>query len=113
MNKYITIVEKLVAMFIIAVGLPICGEFFIYEPKLPKTIGEGIKFNGCCPTNAKLVIISVDNNLKVKCWFLGTYNGVDNVPFDFSLEELETYQPTLYACIITHVFDMIENVKES
>jgi hypothetical protein len=111
MNREITIeIEKLIAMFVIAKGMPICGAF-VYEPKLPKPISEGIKFNGCCPTNAKLICLRANSDFKVECWFIGTYDGKEK-GFDMSLEELKMYQPILFASIFTHVYDMIENIEE-
>jgi len=110
MNIEITIgIEKLIAMFIVAKG-EFNGEEFEYFPNLPKPISEGIKFCGCCPTNAKLVCLRVNSDFKVECWFIGTYDG-DKKTFDFSLNELKTYQPMLFASIFTHVFDMIENIE--
>ena len=111
MNKEITIeIEKLIAMFVIAKGMPFCGAF-VYEPKLPKPICEGIKFNGCCPTNAKLGCLCVNSSFKVECWFIGTYDGKEKV-FYMSLEELKMYQPMLFVSIFTHIYDMIENIEE-
>ena len=78
---------------------------FVFVPKLPKSISEGIKFGGCCPTNATLNYISVSDNLKVKVFFTGYYNGV-KMNFDFTLDELELYKSELYKSLINNIYSV-------
>ncbi len=107
MDKEITIgIEKLIAMFIIAKGMPFCGAF-VYEPKLPKPICENIDFSPTYGCMANFGCLRVNSNLGVECWFMDE----DGDTFCYSLKEIKRSQPMLFASIFTHVFDMIENIE--
>ena len=107
MDREITIeIEKLIAMFVIAKGKQMCGTF-LYEPKLPKPISEGIDFNSSCGCLAKFGCLRVNSKLGVECWFIDS----DGDTFCYSLKEIKRSQPMLFVSIFTHVFDMIENIE--
>ena len=107
MNKEITIgIEKLIAMFIIAKGKGF-GEGFMYVPKLPRPITEGIDFQTSCGCLAKFLSLSVNTKMEVECWFIDS----DGDTFSYSLKEIKRSQPILFVSIFTHVYDMIENIE--
>lgn len=108
MKEYITIgIEKLVAMVIIAKGTPI-GLGFTYFPKLPKAFSENIDFQSSCGCNARLLCLRVDSLLGVDVWFVDK----DGDTFSYGLKEIQKSHPMLFAVIFTHIFDIIENLKD-
>ena len=108
MDKNITIaVEKLIAMFIIAVGTLI-GEGFTYFPKLPALFAHHLDFNHSCGCYANFLCLRVNSELNVECWF----EDEDGDTFSYSLDDVKNIKPILWTSIITHIFDMIENIKE-
>lgn len=100
-------INKLIAMFIIACGEAI-GIGFSYIPKLPSCFREHLDFNNCCGCYADLICVRVNSDLEIECWF----QDKDGDTFSYSLDEIRTMKPYLWISLITHVFDMIENVKE-
>ena len=50
----------------------------------------------------------MNTELKVECWF----EDESGDTFSYSLDEVKCVKPILWTSIITHVFDMIENLKE-
>ena len=100
-------IEKLVAMFIIAMGVAI-GEGFTYFPKLPTCFIQHLDFNRSCGCYANFLCLRVNTELKVECWF----EDESGDTFSYGLDEVKCVKPILWTSIITHVFDMIENVKE-
>lgn len=100
-------IEKLVAMFIIAMGVAI-GEGFTYFSKLPACFTQHLDFNRTCGCYANFLCLRVNTELKVECWFVDESGDT----FSYGLDEVKCVKPILWTSIITHVFDMIENVKE-
>lgn len=100
-------IEKLVAMFVIAMGT-YDGSFFEYYPKLPSCFVEKLNFQRQCGCNADFLRLTVNEFGNVECWFI---DGNEN-SFFYSLNETMKMHPLLYTSIVTHIFDMIENVKE-
>ena len=98
-------INKLIAMFIIACGEAI-GDGFAYFPKLPTCFTQHIMF----PNRyyADFIGLRVNSSLEVEVWFVTT----EKEKVCISLDEIERSQPHLFASIFTHVFDMIENLKE-
>ena len=108
MNKEITIgIEKLIAIFVVAKGTPI-GVGFTYFPKLPKPFSENIDFQNSCGCNADLLCLRVNSQFDVEVWFADK----DGDTFCYGLKEIQKSHPMLFVSILTHVFDMIENIKE-
>ena len=106
-DKQVSIaIEKLVAMFIIAMGNAI-GEGFTYFPKLPTCFTQHLDFRSCgCYAN--FLCLRVNSSLEVEVWF----EDESGDTFSYGLDEVKCVKPILWTSIITHVFDMIENVKE-
>ena len=105
MNKDLNVsIEKLIGLFIIA-----CGEWngvqWEYFPTLPKPFTDGLEFKAC--GKADFLRITLNDLGGVEAWVI---DGKEDFYY-YSLDELESEQPMLYAAIITHVFDMIENVE--
>ena len=99
-------INKLVAMFIIA-----CGEWngvqWEYFPSLPSCFCNNINFQNSCGCNADFLCIRVNDLFKVDVWFADE----DGDTFWYDLEEIKEMKPLLYTSIITHVYDMIENIE--
>lgn len=97
-------INKLIIMAVIAFGEGICG-CFVYEPKLPLEFTHNIKVKG---KMVNFKAIGVCSNGMLSFWFEEENDKCSYL----TLEEVKTYCPYLFVSIITHVFDMIENVKE-
>ena len=100
-------INKLLAMFIIAVGKAI-GVGFTYFPKLPLCFTQHLDFNRSCRCYANFLCLRVNSELKVECWF----EDESGDTFSYSLDEVKCINPILWTSIVTHVFDMIENIKD-
>ena len=98
-------ISKLIMMVAIAFGEGIC-ECFVYEPKLPLEFTNGIKIKGKV---VNFVAIGVYPDGTLSFWFKEENDKCSYL----TLEEVKTYCPYLFVSIITHIFDLIENVKES
>jgi len=97
-------INKLVVMFVIAMGNAIgCG--FTYISKLPTCFSKHITLN---KVYVDFICLRVNSKLELECWFVDE----DENTFSLSLDEVKCVKPTLWVSIITHVFDMIENLKE-
>ena len=98
-------INKLLVMFIIAMG-EWNGSQWEYFPKLPSCFTQHIMF----PNRfyADFLCLRVNSSLEVEVWFVTTEKETKCISFG----EIERSQPHLFASLITHVFDMIENVKE-
>ena len=109
MDKNITIgVETLIAMTIIAVGTPI-EEGFAYFPKLPKQFCENLTIKlPKCVFKGDLLSIRVNDQFGVELWFIDD----NEEQYYFSWKTIAQCAPTLAAIVFTHIFDIIENVKE-
>ena len=107
-NRQVSIgIEKLVDIFVIAMGV-IVGEGFVYSPKLPTCFTKHLDFNNCHGCYADFLYLCVNTELKVECWFKDECGDT----FSCSLDEVKCIKPILWTSIITHVFDMLENLKE-
>ena len=99
-------VEKLIAMFVIAMGT-YNGTQFEYFPKLPSCFVENLYIKPL-ECDADFLRITTNNLGGIECWFVNE----NEEPFVMPLRDVMKYAPLLYTSIVTHVFDMIENVKE-
>jgi hypothetical protein len=97
-------VEALVVMFVIAMGKQI-GEGFTYFPKLPSCFTKRIGFPNRC--YADFLCLRVNSDLDIECWFIKQ----DKETFCVSFDEIKSSHAHLFAAIITHVCDMIENIE--
>ena len=101
-------IEKLLVMFIIAMG-EWNGSQWEYFPKLPSCFTENVKLRLPLTTfNGDFLSLRVNDNMEVECWFIDE----NEEQYYFSLETIKMAAPLLFTSIVTHVFDMIENVKE-
>ena len=96
-------IKKLITMFVIAMGKQI-GNGFTYMIKLPSCFGENIKFQDC---KANLLALRVNSDLEIEVWFVDE----DGNTFVYSLADIRETHPFLFVSIVTHVFDMIENIN--
>ena len=109
MDKNITIgIEALIAMFVIAMG-EFNGEEFVYYPKLPTPFCTNVALHlPKCTFHGDLLSLRVNENFGVELWFIDK----DEEQYYFSWETIKSARPTLAAIVFTHIFDMIENLKE-
>ena len=110
MNKEITIgAEKLIAMYIIAVG-EWDGICFIDYPKLPNPFCENVRMSSECIGDLLSLRVpnDLDNGLQVQFWFMDE----DENEFFYTWEEVMMAKPMLCAVVLTHIFDMIQNMKD-
>jgi hypothetical protein len=101
-------IEKLIAMFIIANG-EWNGEEWEYFPKLPTPFCENliIKFPKCV-FNGDLLSLRVNDKCGVELWFIDN----NEEQYYFAWESIKECAPILAAVVITHIYDMIENIEE-
>lgn len=100
-------IETLIAMFVIAIG-EWNGVQWEYFPKLPNCFTENLNFQASCGCNANFLRLTVNDLCGVECWFVDE----DGDSFYYSLNDIKKSHPFLFVSIITHVFDMIENIVE-
>lgn len=100
-------IETLIAMFVVAMG-EWNGVQWEYFPKLPNCFTENLNFQASCGCNADFLRLTVNDLFGVECWFVDE----DGDSFYYGLDEIKKTHPFLFVSIITHVFDMIENVSE-
>lgn len=99
-------INKLLVMFIIAMG-EWNGVQWEYFPKLPSCFVENLNIKPL-ECKADFLRLTVNDLCDVECWFIDK----DEQIFCMPLRDMIKYAPLLYTSIVTHVFDMIENVKE-
>ena len=105
MEEFKTIeIKKLITMFVIAMGKQI-GDGFTYMIKLPSCFGENINFQTC---HGNLLCLRVNSDLEIEVWFVDKIG----VTFEYPIEDIRESHPFLFVSIVTHIFDMIENVKD-
>lgn len=109
MDKNITIgMEPLMVMFIITMG-EWDGTSFVYYPKLPTPFCTNVALHlPHCTFHGDLLSLRVNEDMKVEFWFIDK----DEEQYYFSWETIKSARPTLAAIVFTHIFDMIENLKE-
>ena len=108
MNKEITIgAETLMAFYIIATS-EFDGVCFVNYPKLPTPFCKNIKIGGLVGDLLSLRVDPSEDNLKVELWFIDKEEN----QFFLNWEDVLRLKPTLAAIVFTHVYDMIENLKE-
>ena len=106
MNKDLNVsIEKIIGLFIIAYG-EWNGVQWEYFPNLPKPFTYGLYFDECCK-RVDFLRITLNDLGGVEAWVIDEKENF----YYYSMEEVEKLQPMLYAAILTHVFDMIENVE--
>ena len=100
-------IEPIIAMYIIAMGEWNGAQWELF-PKLPSCFAEGLDFQTSCGCNADFIRLTVNDLFKVEVWFADE----DGDAFYYGLEDIMRSHPLLFTAIVTHVFDMIENLKE-
>jgi hypothetical protein len=108
-NTTLVDIEKLIAKFIIA-----CGKLddkhnmeFSYLPHIPSCFSENVPFKG---HTVRLLSINtmMDEDIAVSVWF----EDENCHAFWVNIEELIKRQPFIYASLVTHIFDMINNFED-
>ena len=100
-------IETIIAMFVIAMG-DWNGTQWEYFPNLPKCFTENLNIQASCGRNADFLRLTVNDLFGVECWFIDK----DEDLFYYSLDDVKKAHPFLFVSIVTHVFDMIENVND-
>lgn len=98
--------QKLLAMFVVAHG-EWNGVQWEYFPNIPNPLANGLYFDECCK-NVDFLRLTLNELGRIEVWVIDEKENF----YYYSMEEVEKLQPMLYAAIITHVFDMIENVDD-
>ena len=115
MNKEITIgMEKLMAMFIIAMG-EWDGICFVYYPNLPKPFCENVKGVGSgCADLLSLRVDPTDDELSVQFWFMDDEHGEGRCKGEWFVEweTIKSTNPMLAVSTFTHIFDMINDLED-
>ena len=105
-KEFVTIdIEKLIEMAIIACGKN-DGYFFEYYPKLPSCFTEKLNFTAW-GNNADFLRVTANDKFGVDCWFVNK----DGETFYYDLKEVRKLHPILYVSLVTHMFDVIENLE--
>lgn len=111
MNKEITLeAELFIALYIIAMG-EWDGICFIDYPKLPNPFCENIRMSKECVGDLLSLRVDpsdTDNGLSVQLWFMDENEN----QFFYTWEEVMMVKPMLCAVVLTHIFDMIENMED-
>jgi len=97
--------ELLIAIAVVALGEQI-GNGFTYFLKLPSCFTKRIVFPNSC--YADFLCLRVSSDLDIECWFINK----DKETFCVSFDEIKSSHAHLFAAIITHLCDMIENFKD-
>ena len=100
-------INKLLVMFIIAMG-EWNGSQWEYFPKLPSCFAENNNLAKIGKGNSDFLRLTVNDQMRVECWF----SDEDGELFYLDLIDVKFLRPLLFTSIVTHVFDMIENVKD-
>ena len=99
-------IEPLITMFVIAMGTQICGGCgFTYFIKLP-TCFKQVKFKGSI---VELCAMQVNSECNLEFWFIDCFT---DETFSLSLDYIKKNYPLMFASVVTHVCDTIENVDE-
>ena len=99
--------EKLAAMFIIAMG-EWDGVCFVYYPKLPKPFCKNLNVDGHDGDLLSIRVDPTDYELSVQFWFMDKEEN----HFFFTWQTIKEVKPWLNVAVFTHIYDMIENVKK-
>ena len=105
--KRVVSAASLVAKYVIEQGEFNGTEWELF-PKLPNCFTENLNFQRIYGCNADFLRLTVDDNLQVQCWFADEDDDTFFLPFTSIIKT----QPWLVTAIVTHVFDMMENLNE-
>ena len=105
--KRVVSAASLVAKYIVAQGEFNGTEWELF-PNLPNCFTDNLNFQSSCGCNADFLRLTVDNNSQVQCWFADE----DREAFFYPFIDIVISQPYLASSIVTHVFDMMENLNE-
>lgn len=106
MDKNITIaIKDLIVMAVIAFGDGVC-DCFVYTPKLPLVFTNNLRIEDKPLMDFKGIAVYPDGELKFL--FANKHDDLDM----FSIHMVNHYFPCLFASIVTHVCDLIENLKK-
>lgn len=97
--------EHLIAMYIIAMG-EYNGVQWELFPKLPTCFTDNLDFQSACGCNADFLRLTVNDNFGVEVWFVDEFDDT----FYYGLNEIKKSHPLLFTAIVTHIYDMIENL---
>ena len=97
--------EALIAAYIVAMGdwNGVQWELF---PKLPTCFTDNLDFQSACGCNADFLRLTVNDIFGVEVWFVDE----NDCAFYYGLNEIKKSHPYLFVTIVTHIFDMIENL---
>ena len=97
--------EALIAAYIVAMGEWNGVQWELF-PKLPTCFTDNLDFQSSCGCNADFLRLTVNDIFGVEVWFVDE-NGC---AFYYGLNEIKKSHPYLFVAIVTHIFDMIENL---
>lgn len=83
------------------------GCFFEYVPKLPNCFAENLNFAPCWGHKADFLRLTINDQMGIDCWFVDEEENT----FYYSIEEIKKKHPTLFVSIVTHMIDMVHNMR--
>jgi hypothetical protein len=98
-------IKTAITMFVIAMGIE-DNKGFNYKPKLPNCFSKNLFFKGF-GDYADFSHLSVHEDYGLEVWFINERGGL----FWYSLEKIRELKPLLFTAIVTHIYDMIENIE--
>ena len=97
--------EALIAAYIVAMGEWNGVQWELF-PKLPTCFTDNLDFQSSCGCNADFLRLTVNDIFGVEVWFVDE----NDCAFYYGLNEIKKSHPYLFVAIVTHIFDMIENL---
>ena len=97
--------EALIAAYIVAMGEWNGVQWELF-PKLPTCFTDNLDFQSSCGCNADFLRLTVNDICGVEVWFVDE----NDCAFYYGLNEIKKSHPYLFVAIVTHIFDMIENL---
>jgi hypothetical protein len=99
-------IKAAITMFVIAMGIE-HNKGFNYKPKLPNCFSKNLFFKGF-EDYADFSHLSVHEDYGLEVWFINKRGGL----FWYPLEKIRETKPLLFTAIVTHIYDMIENLED-
>ena len=99
-------IKAVITIFVIAMGIE-RNKGFNYKPKLPNCFSKNLFFKGF-GDYADFSHLAVHEDYGLEVWFTNERGG----SFWYPLKKVMELKPLLYAAIVTHVYDMIENLED-
>lgn len=107
MNEIKVSIEPLIAISVIAMG-EWNGVQWEYFPNIPSCFSEDIDFQNSCGCNADFLHLTVNDLGGVECWFIDENEST----FFYGLNDIKKSHPLLFTSIVTHIYDVINNMEE-